>query len=336
MTSKILLKIPFCLALGLGLALPSNSQSVAHPIAVRKASRGALPIAIYRNISFLQLKKLLIDSFSESNFSLHAAKKDADGMMEFEFSYPIDRDARAGSVIFKFRVDGTVVNGKCMNCFLRWGELQDEKAIEKLPWMTQYELSSRLYPDIDRSYLSVKNRSQAYLDDQHGFDYKNMWDGERNRLAYSNAYVNIRLPDLKREIARALTDSGFILLRDSNPAADAPDSTLAFSFPIDGDKPDGAVYAIQFANQFDVNGLCYPCEATQVYDPHQTLPSLGLSGAAGRLTLASRFASGLDRAYDQIKASTERHLRPRTQFAKPPKSAPLGTPRPPRMPPVVT
>lgn len=336
MTFRVLLKVSFCLTLGLAFAFPSNSQSGPYPIAARKVSGNVFPIAIYRNIPVEHLNKLLIDSFSESNFSLLAAKKDADGVMGFEFSYPIDKDGKSGSVIFKFKVDGTVVNGKCMNCFLRMGYLPDEKAIGKLPWMTQYELSSRLYPDIDRSYLSVKNRSLAYMDRQHGFDYKNMWDGERNRFAYNNAYINIKLPDLKQEISRALTDSGFVQLRDSNPAADAPDSTLVFSFPIDSGRPEGAVYTIRFANQFDVDGNCYPCEASQAYDPHQTLPPLGLSAVPGRLTLASRFESGLDRAYDQIKASTERYLRPRTQFVRPPKSAPLGTPRPPMRPPVVT
>ncbi|OOG44607.1 hypothetical protein [Polaromonas sp. A23] len=332
MTFRILSKALFCLALGLVFAFPSNSQSGPYPIVARTVSGNVFPIAIYRNIPVDQLNKLLIDSFSEFNFSLRAAKKDADGVMEFEFSYPVDRDGTSGSVIFKFKVDGTVVNRKCMNCFLRMGRLQDEKEIGKLSWMAQYELSSRLYPDIDRSYLAIKNKSQAYLDRQHGFDYRNIWDGERNRFAYGNVYVGIKLPDLKREISRALTDSGFILLRDSNSVVDATDSTLTFSFPIDSGKPEGAVYAIQFANQFDVGGLCYPCEAMQMYDPHQTLPPLGLSAMSGRLTLASRFESGLDRAYDQIKASTERYLRPRTQFVRPPKLAPLGTPRPRIMP----
>ena len=333
---RILVKTLFCLALGWLSAFPSNSQPGPYPIASRKAASNAFPIAIYRNIPVDQLNRLLIDSFSEFNFSLLAAKKDADGVMGYEFSYPIDKDGASGSVVFKFKVDGTVVNRKCVNCFLRWGQLQDETVTGKLPWMVQYELSSKLYPDIDRSYLSVKNKSQAYLDLQHGFDYRNMWDGERNRLAYSNAYVGIKLPDLKQEISRAMTGSGFVLLRDSNSAADAPDSTLTFSFPIDSGKPEGAVYAIRFANQFDAGGGCYPCEAVQVYDPHQTLPPLGLSAISGRLTLASRFESGLGRAYDQIMASTARHLRPRTQFVRPPTLAPLGTPRPPMRPMVVT
>jgi len=331
MTIKLFLKISLCLGWGLGFALASHGQSVPYSTAARKAASQAVPLAIYKNITIPQLNKLLIDSFSAANFSLFAAKKGGGGT-EFEFSYPIEKAGKTGSVLFKFKVDGTVVNGKCMNCFLRWGYLQDEEAIRTLPWMVQYELSSRLYPDIDRAYQLVKNKSQAYLDYPHGFDYKNVWNGERNRTIHSNAYVNIKLPDLKHEMSRALTESGFVALRDSNPEADAPDTTLAFSFPIESGKPEGAIYAIQFANQFDAAGYCYPCEANEAYDPHQTLPALGLAAMPGRLTLSSRFESSLDRAYDRIKASTERYLRPRTQFAKPPKSAPLGTPRPLIMP----
>lgn len=194
--------------------------------------------------------------------------------------------------------------------------------------MVQYDLSSRLYPDIDKAYLSIKNKSLNYLDQKHGFDYKNMWSGERNRSTYDNSYVNISLPDLKRELTRAFTDAGFVLLRDSNPAADASNAVLAFSFPIDSDKPEGAVYSIQLTSQFDANGFCYPCDSGVVYNPHQKLPVAGLSGMAARLTLASRFESSLNSAYDQIRASTERYLRPRTQFVRPPKAAPLGSPRP--------
>ena len=295
-----------------------------------------MPVAIYRDISVRDLNRLLIDSFSESSFSLVAAKKDADGGTAFQFSYPMDKNGKSGTVIFEFKVDGTVVNGKCKNCFLRWGRIQNEGDIAKLPWMAQYDLNSRLYPDIDRAYASIKNKSGNYLDPQHGFDYKTLWSGERNRPAYDNSYVNIKLPDLKREVARAFTDSGFILVRDSNPAADAADSVLAFSFPIDGDKPAGVVYSIQFANQFDADGLCHPCETKPLYDPYQALPAAGLAAMPGRLTLASRFEAAFNSAYDQARASTERYLRPRTQFVRPPKPVPPGSSRPPSHPPVVT
>lgn len=307
----------------------SSSQSVQEPIATIGARSKAFPMAIYRNIKVDDLNRILIDSFLESNFSLLAAKKDADGITAFQFSYPVDSNGKFGSVIFEFKVDGLVVNKKCADCFLRWGTIPDEKAIGKLPWMTQYDLSSRLYPDIDKAYLSIKNKSWSYLDQKHGFDYKSMWRGERNRSIYDNSYVNVKLPDLKREMVRALADSGFVLLSDSNPAADASDSVLVFSFPIDSDKPDGVAYSIQFASQFDADGRCFPCEPRVRYDPHQTLPAAGLSGMAARLTLASRFESSLNKAYDQIKASTERYIRPRTEFIRPPKPAPLGSPRPP-------
>lgn len=333
----MLSRIAAFLVLGLGCLSISSAQPVAKRIAaVETRTPHAFPVAIYRNIRVQDLNRLLIDSFTESNFSLLAAKKDADGITAYQFSYPMEKNGKSASVVFAFKVDGTVVNGKCMNCFLRWGQIQNEKDIANLPWMTQYDLSSRLYPDIDQAYASIKNKSLNYLDPQHGFDYKNAWGGERNRSGYDNSYVKVKLPDLKREVARAFTDSGFILLRDSNPAADAADSVLAFSFPIDGDRPGGVVYSIQFASQFDADGLCYPCEARPVYDPYQALPPAGLSAMPGRLTLASRFEAGLNSAYEKAGASTERYLRPRTQFIRPPKYAPPGSTRPPRNPPVVT
>lgn len=336
----MLSRIAVLLVLGLGCFSISSGQPTANPIATVEARTAvALPVAIYRNIRVHDLNQLLIDSFSQSNFSLLAARKDADGIMAFQFSYPIYKNGKPGSVIFQFKVDGTVVNNKCMGCFLRWGEIQDEKDIGKLPWMAQYDLSSRLYPDIDQAYESIKNKSRNYLDPQHGFEYTSRWTGERNRRGYDNSYVNVKQPDLKREMVRAFTDSGFLLVRDSNPAADAPDSVLAFSFPIDSGKPDGVVYSIRFSSQFDGDGLCYPCEVRPVYDPYQTLPPAGLAAMPGRLTLASRFEAGLNSAYDQIKESTERYIRPRTQFIRPPKSAPPGSSwpaRPPLRPPVVT
>lgn len=295
-----------------------------------------MPMAIYRDIKIDDLNRILIDSFSESNFSLISKKQDADGAIAFQFSYPIYKNGRSESVIFEFKVDGTVAKNKCADCFLRWGKIQDEKVIGRLPWMAQYDLSSRLYPDIDKAYSSIKNKSLNYMDRQYGFDYKPVWGGERNRATYDNSYISVPLPDLKRELVRAFTNSGFVLLRDSNPATDASNSVLTFSFPIDSDKPDGVAYAIQLASQFDAEGLCFPCESRVQYDPYQTLPAAGLSAMSGRLTLASRFESGLNAAYDQIKTATERYLRPRTQFVRPPHSAPPGSPRPVRMPIPVT
>lgn len=332
MMPKILLRVLVCLTLAMGLVSHSSSEYASYPIAAKEIPNPVFPIARYRDIKVDDLRKLLIDSFSEFNFHLIAVKKIPDGLMTFEFSYPIFSDGKPDSVIFTFNVDGAATNKKCANCFLRLGRIENEKALRKLPWITQYDLSSRLYPDIDRSYLSVERKSQAHIDPKHGFDYKKMWDGERNLSPYSNAYVGIKLPELKREIALALTDSGFVQVRDSNPAEDAADSRLTFSFPIDSGNAAGAVYSVQFANQFDADGLCYPCEARQLYDPHQALPPLGLSAMAGRLSLASRFESSLNKANEQIKASTSRYLRPRTQFVQPPKSAPLGSPRVPIAP----
>ena len=330
----MLSRIAVFLILGVGCLSFSNGQLAPNPIATIDArSPPAMPMAIYRNIKVQDLNQLLVDSFSESNFSLLATRKDAGGIKVFQFSYPISKDGKTGSVIFQFKVDGTVVNNKCMNCFLRWGEIQNVRDIRKLPWMAQYELSSRLYPDIDQAYLSIKNKSRNYLDLQYGFDYRNIWSGERNRPGYDNSYAKVKLPDLKRDVARAFTDSGFILLRDSNPAADAADSVLAFSFPIDGDKPDGVVYSIQFASQFDVDGFCYPCETRSAYDPYQRLPPAGLSAMSGRLTLASRFEAGLNNAYEKTGAATLRYLRPGTQFARQQKFVPPGSPLPPPVPP---
>ena len=337
MLSRIAVSLVLVLAPGLGCLSISNAQPAAKRMAaVGTRTLHALPVAIYSNISAQDLNRLLIDSFKASNFALLAAKKDADGATAYQFSYPVEKNGKSGSVVFAFKVDGTVTNGKCMNCFLRWGQIENETDMAKLPWMAQYDLSSRLYPDIDRAYASIKTRSRDYLDPQHGFDYKPLWSGERNRPGYDNSYVKVKLPDLKRELVRAFTDSGFILLRDSNPAADAADSVLAFSFPIDGDKPAGVVYSIQIASQFDADGFCYPCETRPEYEPYQPLPPAGLSAMPGRLTLASRFEAGLGSAYDQTRAATERYLRPRTQFIRPPKPIPPGSTPPPRNPPVVT
>lgn len=334
---KMVSRMAVSLILGLGCLSISSGQPVAKRMAAAETrTPHAMPVAIYRDIRVRDLNRLLIDSFKESNFSLLAAKKDGDGITDYQFSYPMEKNGRSGSVVFGFKVDGTVVNGTCMNCFLRWGQIQNESDMAKLPWMARYDLNSRLYPDIDQAYASIKTKSRDYLDPQHGFDYQTLWSGERNRPGYDNAYVKVKLPDLKRELVRAFTESGFILLRDSNPAADAPDSVLAFSFPIDGDKPAGVVYSIQVASQFDADGFCYPCETRPVYDPYQALPPAGLSAMSGRLTLASRFEAGLSSAYDQTKAATERYLRPRTQFIRPPKSGPPGSAPPPRNPPVVT
>lgn len=329
-----------CLAMALGLVSLSHSIQADEPSSAKQAmakpgppSRG-LPIAIYKDIKADDLNKLLVESFSESSFSQPAVRKVNEGLTEFEFSYPLDKEGRSGSVGFKFVVDGTVVDGRCMNCFLRTGQWQDAQAIDKLPWMAQYELNSRSQADLEKSYLSLKNKSLAYLERPSEFGYRQPGAGQRIRLAESNSYVGVRLPDLKRDVARALTDAGFVLVRDSNPAANAGDSGLVFSFPIGSGKTDGAVYTIRFTSQFDAEGRCYPCETTQVYDPYQNLPS-GLLAMAGRLTLASRFETGFNSAHDQIKASTERYLRPGTQFVRPSKPLPPGSTRPNR-PMVVT
>lgn len=337
MLSRIAVFPVLVLALGLGGLSVSSAQPVAKRMAaVETSAPHAMPVAIYRDIRARDLNQLLVDSFSESNFSLLAAKKDADGATAYQFAYPVDKTGKSDGVMFEFKVDGTVVNGKCMNCFLRWGQIRNENDIAKLPWMAQYDLRGRLYPDIDRAYAAIKSKSGNYLDPQHGFDYKPMWSGERNRPGYDNAYVKVKLPDLKRELVRAFTESGFVLLRDSHPGADASDSVLAFSFPVDGDKPAGVVYSIQVASQFDADGFCYPCETKPVYDPYQALPPAGLSAMPGRLTLASRFEAGLDSAYEKTGASTQRYLRPGTRFIRPPKPVPPGSTRPPRNPPVVT
>lgn len=332
----MLSRIAVFLVLGFGCFSLPSAQPAPYPIATVEARVRSVPLAIYSNIGADRLNQMLIDSFSEFHFSLFATRRDADGSTVFLFSYPVDKNGKYGTVIYELKVDGAIVKNKCANCFLRWGRVLNERDIGKLPWMAQYDLSSRLYPDIDQAHASIKNKSLNYLDLQHGFDYKNMWGGERNRPGYDNSYVNVKLLDLKRELVRAFTDSGFILLNDSNPAANASDSVLAFSFPTGGDRPDGVAYAVRLSSQFDADGLCYPCEAGLQYDPYQTLPPAGLSAMASRLTLASRFESGLNSAYDQIKASTERYLRPRTQFIRPPKFPPPGSARPHIMPMPVT
>lgn len=321
-------KTAFFLILNLGLIAGTSAQKNEHPIATREIRSHSLPIALYNNIKLDDLNKLVIQSFSEFNFSLLSAENDVDGILKFKFLYPIYKSGKPDNIIFQFKVDGVVANKKCASCSLRWGAIADEKAIGKLPWMVQYDLSSRLYPDMDKAYFSLKSKSNNYIDRQFGFNYKNTWDGERNKFSYNNAYVNVKLPDLKLEITRAFTESGFTVTKDSNAATDAARSVLVFSFPIDTDKPDGVAYAVLFENQFNTDGFCYPCEVSQFYDPHQNLPQMGLSAMSSRLTLASRFESSLDTVYAKLKASTEPYLRSKTQFNRTPKLAPLGSPRP--------
>jgi hypothetical protein len=341
MTFKAFSGILLCLAMGFGFVSRSHSiQADADRSVQSMALKAGVPmppppIAVYQKIKIEDLNKLLIDSFSEFNFSLLGVQKMAYGLKEFEFSYPIGKGDRSNSVVFKFLVDGSLMDGKCMNCFLREGRLQNLEVFEKLSWMAQYELKSRLHADIDKAYLSLKNRSQPYMDRSSQFNYVNMAAGQRNRLTESNSYVGVKLPDLKRDVTRAMTDAGFTLLRDNNPGAGAADSSLVFLFPIGSSKTDGAIYAIRFTSQFDADGFCYPCETTQVYDPYQTLPSPGFFGMPGRATLASRFETGFTSAYDGIKASTERYLRPGTQFVRPVQPLPPGSTRP-QTPMVVT
>jgi hypothetical protein len=320
-----------CIGLLLALALPANGPFAAPPVAARPLRAESLPIAIYRNIGFEELKRLLVGAFTESGFALVDARKVPEALVQLEFRYPANaKDAR---VDWWFKVDGTLAGGKCANCFLRWGRLHGEHTVGDLPWMEQYDFSSRFYPDLDRAYALVRSRSEAFLDPQRGFAYQNTWNGERNRLPYSNSFAGVRLPDLKREIIRAWSDAGFVFLHDSNPAADAPASSLSFEFPIEPGGRQGAAYAIRFSSQFDAAGNCFPCETTASFDPHQPLPSLGLSGVGSRLTLAPRFESSLKDAYDRMQAATQQHLRPRTQFVRPPRTAALGSPRPPPLPP---
>jgi hypothetical protein len=150
----------------------------------------------------------------------------------------------------------------------------------------------------------------------------------------SNSYVGVKFSSLERDVIQAYRNAGFLFSEER--VVDNLSTLLTFSFPITGDGKEGVVYRVYFFTQLTPDGLCTRCNMFESYDPYQKLPQLGVSAIPDRLTLESRFSAARTRAFELLKDSTLRYLRPGTDFVIPPKPVPLGSPIPAPSPPVVT
>lgn len=320
----------WALAVFLGTTLLGNAfgQTDGSPFLLHyKPKPNHMPVAAYRGIEVAAFRKLVTGAFEASGFSLKAITKMKDGQSQYSFSHPGVSADKAESIALVLKVDENLdPHRRCMNCFLRSTELPDAPAIEKLPRMVQYDLSSLIFPAIDRAYDRIRIDGQQYMDASFGFSYKNQWQGERN--LYGNAFSGVRLPALKAATVNAYRAAGFVFAGDEQEDVNGGASKLDFTFPLEPDQAAGAVYKVVFISQLDASGNCHPCEMSESFDPHQALPAAGLSGMAARLTLESRFSAARALAFDKLKEATERYLRPRSVFTVPPKPAPLGSPRP--------
>lgn len=314
----------------------THAQYDYGPFALHRNFRAnALPVAIYKGAKVEDFRKILIASFEKFNFLFVATSELKNNIVLYRFSYPVSSEKGAERLMLSVRVDQYLDSKRhCVNCFLRGPELTDEAAIEKMPWMDQYELSSKFFPDIDNAYSEMRLMGSRYMDVKYEYSYQNVWSGERN--IYGNSFVGIGLQDFKALIVQSYERAGFVYSKDSGSIASKGNLLLDFYFPIDPGKKEGVIYGVRFRYQLDVNGSCNPCEVSEAYDPYQQLPASGLLGMASRLTLESRFAAGRTLAIEQMKSATADYLRPRSIFSVPPKPAPIGSPRPQIPPPVVT
>ena len=323
-----------------GIAVVANAPLLLHP----SLTPNTLPVAAYRGIKLEAFRKLVIGAFEASGFKLKAIETTKDGQAHYRFFYPVTLGKEVQNIELQVRVDENLDKHKrCASCFLRLADLPDLPALSKLPWMAQYQVSSTIFPAIDRAFGKIRTNGQSAMDPNFSFTYVDQWRGERN--LYENAFVGIDLSDLKAAIIDSYQAAGFTLVNDGLKDSANGRSELEFSFPLDPDKAaGGVVYKINLAAQFsDGNGSvrgsgshCYPCEITEAYDPYQQLPAAGLSGMTNRMSLEPRFAAARTLAFERLKAATERYLRPGTTFLVPPKPAPLGSPRPHILPMAVT
>jgi hypothetical protein len=326
----------FAAAIVCGTALLGNASGQPNaPILLHpRTTSDSLPVAAYRHIKRDDFRRLVIGAFHASGFSLTAISPAAHGMTAYNFSYavPLGNEARNVTLVVTAN-ENLDKNRRCANCFLRLADLHDAP-LQKLPWMAQYEVSSRIFPAIDQAFAKVKADGQAFMNPGSVFNYRNQWKGERN--LYQNAFAGIDLPGLKAATIGAYRAAGFTFVREEPADLTTTSSELVFSFPVDPDRTEGVVYKIVLASQLDARGACNTCETIEAYDPYQQLPAAGLSGMASRLTLESRFTAARALAFEKWEAATARYLRPGTEFFVPPKPAPLGSPRPRPLPPVVT
>ena len=330
-----------------GIAVVANAPLLLHP----SLTPNTLPVAAYRGIRLEAFRKLVIGAFEGSGFKLKAIETTKDGQAHYRFFYPVTLGKEVQNIELQVRVDEYLDKHKrCASCFLRLAELPDLPALRKLPWMAQYQVSSAIFPAIDRAFGKIRTNGQSAMDPNFSFTYVDQWRGERN--LYENAFVGIDLSDLKAAIVDSYRAAGFTLVNDGLKDSANGRSELEFSFPLDPDKgAGGVVYKVSLAAQFhDRNASgsgtssksssnssnCYPCEMSEAYDPYQQLPPAGLSGMTNRLSLEPRFAAARTLALERLKAATERYLRPGTLFLTPAKPAALGSPRPTIIPMAVT
>lgn len=323
-------------SLGMLLAGHVVAQSGAEPILLHpRATSSALPVATYQKLAVEDFRKLVTSAFEDAGFTLTDVTRTKEGAGRYHFLYAVPVDLEVHRVAVVVGVDENADrNRRCASCFLRLTTLEELTALQKLPWLAQYELSSRIFPAIDQAYARIRAQGQSSMDAAFGFNYRNQWQGERNLL--ENAFAGIDLPALKAATIEAYRSAGFVFVSDEQTESGLGRSELVFSFPIDPEQPAGVAYKIKLLSQLDARGACVTCEMQEAYDPYQRLPPAGLSGMPARLTLESRFTAARTLAFERLRGATERYLRPRTKFVVPPKPAPLGSPRPAPVPVVVT
>jgi hypothetical protein len=324
---KFMQKIVYSVLVFVVCSGQSFGQFTNGPIDFRRQFSGAMPVAIYSGIKANDFKKLIVASFEKSNFALVSIKETSAQSTVYNFSYSIVFEGKSQTISITTRSYGDIDSlNRCSNCFLWDTKFTDENSVRNLPWMVQYELNRKLFADIDSAYEKIKISGQKYMDQKHGFDYRSQVREDRNFSPYGNSYSGVEFATLKREVIQAYSNAGFNFTNEK--ARDASYTYLSFSFPITEDKKDGVVYAVSFFSQLNSDAFCAPCEMTESYNPYQQLPSAGGLGISDRLTLESRFSAARTRAFELLKSSTARYLRPRTDFVIPPKHAPLGSPRP--------
>lgn len=293
-------------------------------------------VSSFKGIKLDALGTVVASAFSASHFSLVSltSGKDVDGdsVLHFRFSYPLTESDGSKPAIINVKVDGKIDRkGICTLCFLRDGYFEDSASLRKYSWMNEYELRSRLYPDLDKAFSTIQVETSAYIENPR-LGYRPVWDGDKNRHLNSNSYLLISLNELKGSVIRSFEDAGFVLIEEKNSTLMAGSGELQFVFPYASGQKIGAKYSVGIHSQLDANGRCYPCEVVEIFDPYQDLPSPGLGGVIDRATLPARFEASLNLAQDNMQAANARYLRPGTAYFRPMKTAPLGTPRPARSP----
>ena len=332
---KFMQKTVCAVVLLVAYSAQSFSQDISGPLKFLRYSPGWMPIASYSGIKAQDFKKLIVTSFGQANFTFISTQEESNTRdyqsTLYKFSYSIEFEGKNQTVLVIAKSNGDIDRlKKCANCFLGDVKFADENLAKNLPWMLQYELSSKIFPDLDLAYERMKINGQKWMDQKSGFNYAKQWRGERNFSAYGNSYAGVEFAALKREVIQAYVNAGFSFSRES--PSNKNYTSLTFSFPITEDKKDGITYDVEFFHPLNSTAICAPCEMTEQYSPYQRLPAMGVMAIADRFTLESRFLAARARALELVKSATTRYLRPRTDFVMPPKPLPLGLPLPPPLP----